>query len=237
MTNTGCASATSGRNMTSRSHSSAPTVRSSWRKLCWLRIMRSEFRATESMGFTRPPSRTGRRPKASTSKPRTAPGGSAPRATPTTASAPAGHGAYRRILAFMSGLHCCGTGRLDRSLLAPQPAAERDREVHEQPERHEGARDVREEPARVRHHLEDGERVALPEARLVEGLAVVAQRLVHVDEHVPLLAAPRVREVHEAREVLRDVGARVDVVAELLERHRVGQVLAPRPHLEHVGAP
>ena len=44
------------------------------RKLCWLRIMSSELRATESIGLTRPPSSTGRRPKPSTSKPRTWPG-------------------------------------------------------------------------------------------------------------------------------------------------------------------
>ena len=99
------------------------------------------------------------------------------------------------------------------------------------------ARDVRDEPARVLHHLQDGEGVALAEAGLVEGLAVVAHGLVHGDEDVAGLPGAGIGEVHQAGEVLRDLGAGVLVVAELLQRHRVGQVLAPVAHGELVGAP
>jgi hypothetical protein len=50
--------------------------------------------------------------------------------------------------------------------------------VQEQSERHEHAGGVGQEPPGVLHHLQDGERVVLSEARLVERLPAVAQRLV-----------------------------------------------------------
>ncbi len=96
--------ATSGRNMTSSSHSSAPTVRPRCWKLCWPRIMSSELRASESIGLTRPRSRTGIRPNPSRSSPRTLPGGSNAAPTPASASAPAIQGMpFTTPLASASG--------------------------------------------------------------------------------------------------------------------------------------
>jgi len=65
----GCSWATSGRNITSRSHASALTVRPRCWKLCPPRIISSEFRASESIGSTRPRSRIGSRAKPSRSRP------------------------------------------------------------------------------------------------------------------------------------------------------------------------
>src|SRR5512136_2841954 len=191
MKKAGWASATSGRNSTSSSHSSAPTVRPSWRKLCWLRIMSKELRATESTGFTRPPSSAGRRENPSTSKPRTLPVGMSAAAAPARATPPTSQGTSRE--SFMS--------RLLRDLAPPHGAAQGDAEVNQEPHRHQDARDVGQEPAGILHHLQHRQGVPLAEARLVEGLPVVAQRLVHVDEHVALLAARGVGEVHQAGEV------------------------------------
>src|SRR5512146_231566 len=179
MTKTGCMSATSGRNMTSSSHSSAPTDRPWNGTVCLLRIIMSELRATESSGFNRPPSRTGRLPNASRSRPRTLPGGVSDTSAPSRASAPALHGTY--LPTFMSGLQR-GNG-----LTPPHATAQREREVDDEPDRDEHARDVRDQPARVLHHLQHRQRVTLAEAGLVERLPVVAERLVHVDEDVALL--------------------------------------------------
>ena len=100
MTKAGYRSALSVRNSTSSSHCVAgkraftffpsvpPPSGTSPEKVCFERIIRSALRATLSTGFTRPVSRTGRRPKALSRTGRAAcrpswPGRAAPSAWPT----------------------------------------------------------------------------------------------------------------------------------------------------------
>ncbi|OIQ67037.1 hypothetical protein GALL_513880 [mine drainage metagenome] len=110
MTKTGCWSATVGRNIRSSSHSSALTVWPWYRNSCWLRMTRSEFRATESMGLTRPPSSTGRLANLPMAKPRTLPEGSMAVTTEARAKAAASQG--NSLASFMDQPSFLGCRRL-----------------------------------------------------------------------------------------------------------------------------
>ena len=138
--------------------------------------------------------------------------------------------ARRRSTGRASGCSCCGLLLLRAAAASPARRSPRRSEMAKWTRRPSVTSTVEmygmSQPGFC-DDLQDGQGVALPEARLVERLPVVAERLVHVDEDVAVLAAGRVLQPDEAREVLRDVGARVDVVPEVLERERVGQVLAP----------
>src|SRR5438067_8398166 len=228
MKKTGCTSAIPGRKRTSRSHSSAPTVLPCQVKACWLRMRSSELRATESMGLTRPPSSTGTRPSRSRSNARVFAGGR----SAVAASAMAMNAADQGV-SFEMRISCLQGG----GLTARGRPAQAEREVHEQSRRHQHARGVGQEPPGVLHHLQDGEGVVLAEARLVERLAGVPERLIHVDEDVARLSGRRAREVDQAGEVLRDVGSGVDVVLEPLQGHGEGQVFPAAPERERIGAP
>src|SRR5438067_5708820 len=228
MKKTGCTSAISGRKRTSRSHSSAPTGLPCQVNACWLRMRSSELRATESRGLTRPPSSTGRRLNRSRSNPRVLAAGRSAVAANATATIAAAQG-----ISFGIRISCLQGG----GLLPRGRPAQAEGEVQEQSARDQQAGRVGQQPSRVLDHLQDGERVVLAEARLVERLASVAEWLVHVDEDLARLSRRGTRDLHQAGEVLRDVGARIDVVLELLEGHRERQVFAVAPERERIGPP
>src|SRR5438045_3581526 len=104
-----------------------------------------------------------------------------------------------------------------------------DAKLSDETRRHHRARNVREQPARIANHLEDARRVLTVHLILVESESGVAQRVVHVDEHLAIVLAVWSRDADATREVLRDVGAEVNVVLHLeqSERERLVRALEP----------
>src|SRR5260370_28125586 len=84
----------------------------------------------------------------------------------------------------------------------------------------QGTRDIRYQPTGILHHLEDGRRIVVIEARLVESHALVAQRVIHVDQRFPIFIAGRIQQSNSAREVLGNISPGVTIVAELNELNR-----------------
>src|SRR3984893_4945365 len=84
----------------------------------------------------------------------------------------------------------------------------------------ERTRDIWYQPAGILHHLEDGRRIVVIEARLVESHALVAQRVIHVDQRFPIFMAGRIQQSNSAREVLGNISPRVTIVAKLNELNR-----------------
>src|SRR3984893_2912408 len=84
----------------------------------------------------------------------------------------------------------------------------------------ERTRDIWYQPTRILHHLEDGRRIVVIKARLVESHALVAQRVIHVDQRFPIFMAGRIQQSNSAREVLRNISPRVTIGAELNETNR-----------------
>src|SRR5437899_6033788 len=90
----------------------------------------------------------------------------------------------------------------------------------------QGAREIGGDRGGVFHHLEYGQAVVFAEGRLVKCPAFVAQRVVHVDERGAVFVLFRVRQEHEAGKILWDVGSRVDVVVEFLQRQGKREVVS-----------
>src|SRR6266404_6977106 len=84
----------------------------------------------------------------------------------------------------------------------------------------ERTRDIRYQPTRILHHLKDGRRIVVIEARLVESHALVAQRVIHVDQRFPIFMAGGIQQANSAREVLGNISPRVTIVAKLNELNR-----------------
>src|SRR5260370_2255672 len=84
----------------------------------------------------------------------------------------------------------------------------------------ERTRDIRYQPTRILHHLEDGRRIVVIKARLVESQALVAQRVIHVDQRFPIFMAGRIQQSNSAREVLGNISPRVTIVTKLNELNR-----------------
>src|ERR1700724_1675729 len=76
------------------------------------------------------------------------------------------------------------------------------------------------QPAGILHHLEDGRRIVVIEARLVEMQTLVAQRVIDGDQRVPIFMAGRIQQSNSAREVLGNISPRVTIVAKLNELNR-----------------
>jgi len=81
----------------------------------------------------------------------------------------------------------------------------------------EGTRDIWDQPTGILHHLQDGRRIVVIKAGLVKSHALVAQRVIHVDQRFPIFIAGRIQQSNSAREVLGNIGPRVTIVAELNE--------------------
>src|SRR5207302_1998171 len=137
-------------------------------------ITSSELRASESSGLIRPPSRMGRRPNPSTSKPRTGLVGKSVALARTIASPKTAQGRTFPLIISGQTSH--------RRPASSQRAAEGKREVQKEATAYEDAGDVGNQPAGILHHLQDRELVSVPETRLVESIAGVPQRLVHRDQ-------------------------------------------------------
>src|ERR1700674_1619553 len=84
----------------------------------------------------------------------------------------------------------------------------------------ERTRDIWYQPAGVLYHLKDGRRIVVIKARLVESDALVAQRVIHVDQRFPIFRAGRIQQSNSAREVLGNISPRVTIVAKLNELNR-----------------
>src|SRR5258708_13868171 len=69
----------------------------------------------------------------------------------------------------------------------------------------ERTRDIRYQPTGILHHLEDGRRIVVIKARLVESQALVAQRVIHVDQRFPIFMAGRVQPADLGGEVFWDI--------------------------------
>src|ERR1700735_216602 len=81
----------------------------------------------------------------------------------------------------------------------------------------ERTRDIWYQPTGILHHLENGRRIVVIKARLVESHALVAQRVIHVDQRFPIFVAGRIQQSNSAREVLGNISPRVTIVAKLNE--------------------
>src|SRR3979490_205355 len=92
--------------------------------------------------------------------------------------------------------------------------------LNDHPQSDERTRDIRYQPTRILYHLEDGRRIVVIKARLVERHALVAQRVIHVDQRFPIFMAGRIQQSNLAREVLGDISAGVTIVAKLNELNR-----------------
>jgi hypothetical protein len=84
----------------------------------------------------------------------------------------------------------------------------------------EGTRDIWYQPTRILHHLKDGRRIVVIKARLIESHALVAQRVIHVDQRFPIFMAGRIQQSDTAREVLGNISSRVTIVTKLNELNR-----------------
>src|SRR6202023_3545195 len=84
----------------------------------------------------------------------------------------------------------------------------------------ERTRDIRYQPTRILHHLEDGRHIVVIKARLVECQALIAQRVIHVDQRFPIFMAGRIQQSNSAREVLGKISPRVTIVTKLNELNR-----------------
>src|ERR1700694_6179116 len=84
----------------------------------------------------------------------------------------------------------------------------------------ERTRYIRYQPTGILHHLEDGRRIVVIKARLVESHALVAQRVINVDQRFPIFMAGRIQQSNSAREVLGNISPRVTIVAKLNELNR-----------------
>src|SRR5678815_2636749 len=98
-------------------------------------------------------------------------------------------------------------------------------ELNEQPGRDDDARDIRRDETRVMHDLEDRRLVIFLKTGLVERLAAVTQRMIHINQNVAVHSALRVLERDLAREVLWDFGAGILFVGELLQGYAVRFVI------------
>src|SRR5258707_2095920 len=87
----------------------------------------------------------------------------------------------------------------------------------------ERTRDIRYQPTGILHHLEDGRRIVVIKARLVESHALVAQRVIHVDQRFPIFMAGRIQESKSSREVLWNISLPRTIVGKLnkTNRHKI----------------
>src|SRR6202521_4471453 len=84
----------------------------------------------------------------------------------------------------------------------------------------ERTRDIWYQPAGILYHLKDGRRIVVIKARLVKSHALVAQRVIHVDQRFPIFMEGRIQQSNSAREVLGNISPGVTIVAELNELNR-----------------
>src|SRR5260221_14539015 len=84
----------------------------------------------------------------------------------------------------------------------------------------ERPRDIRYQPNVILHHLEDGRRIVVIKARLVESQVLVEQRVIHVDQRFTIFMAGRIQQSNSAREVLGKISPRITVVTKLNELNR-----------------
>src|SRR6266478_5439589 len=84
----------------------------------------------------------------------------------------------------------------------------------------EGTRDIRYQPTGILDHLEDGRRIVVIETRLVESHALVAQRVIHIDQRFPIFMTGGIQQSNSAREVLGKISPRVAIVTKLNELNR-----------------
>src|SRR6195256_2820013 len=81
-------------------------------------------------------------------------------------------------------------------------------------------RNIRYQPTRILHHLEDGRRIVVIKSGLVEGCALVAQRMIHVDQRLPIFVMERIQQPNSAREVSGNISPRITIVAKLNKLNR-----------------
>src|ERR1700730_10128093 len=81
-------------------------------------------------------------------------------------------------------------------------------------------RDIRYQPTGILHHLEDGRHIVVIKARLVECQALIAQRVIHVDQRFPIFMAGRIQQSNSAREDLWNISSRGKIVTKLNELNR-----------------
>src|SRR5260221_2208868 len=97
----------------------------------------------------------------------------------------------------------------------------------------ERTRDIRYQPTGILHHLQDGRRIVVIKARLVKCQALVAQRVIHVDQRFSIFITGRIQQSNSAREVLGKISPRVTIVTELneLNRKRLIEAFGPERDL------
>src|ERR1700757_2619374 len=80
--------------------------------------------------------------------------------------------------------------------------------------------DIWYQPTRILHHLEDRRRIVVIKTRLIETHALVAQRVIHVDQGFAIFMTERIQQSNTAREVLWNISPRVTIVTKLNELNR-----------------
>jgi len=107
-----------------------------------------------------------------------------------------------------------------------------ERELINESQRDDHAGDVGSLVARIADHLQHGAAVVRFETGLVVSGSLIAQRVVHVDEHLARLVVFRIHEIQLAGEVFRDLCARIRFMGEVQQFEAVGIVVAGGPHLD-----
>ena len=121
-----------------------------------------------------------------------------------------------------------GGGRCSSFLPPRQMPGQAEAELHRQAGADQGRGEVGQDPDRIAHDLQDRGRVVVGETGLVEGVAAVAQRVVHPDADVAPAVEALLGQGDEAGEVLGGVGAGISVVLEVAQGQRERQVHAAR---------
>src|SRR5215469_5432809 len=109
--------------------------------------------------------------------------------------------------------------------LFPREADKVISELHEQSGCDNNARNVRRDEARVMNDLQNGSLIVLLKPRLVKGFAPIAQRMIHVNQHVAVHFAFGIGQGNETGKVFRNFGAGVTLVRELLQGDAVWLVV------------
>src|SRR6266446_3623854 len=92
--------------------------------------------------------------------------------------------------------------------------------LKDHPQSNERTRDIWYQPTRILHHLKDGRRIVVIKTRLIETHALVAQRVIHVDQGFPIFMAGSIQQSNTTREVLWNISSRVTIVTKLNELNR-----------------
>ena len=101
-----------------------------------------------------------------------------------------------------------------------------DSELNQEAEAHHEAGNVGKNPVGVAHDLQNRSAIIIFKTSLIVSETGVAQRIVHVDEHFPILALIVCGELDAARKVFWNIGTGVFLMREVEQLDGVGLIIA-----------